>query len=83
MLFIQTKNQLQSGACNPATQAGTLDDVLRSPCPSRLLPNVLVKRRHGLNRSRYKNIQGMKRRVDLGVMADNLINIGLHLASKR
>lgn len=36
----------------------------------------VLKRRHGLNRSRYKGNDGMKRWVGLGVIADNLINIG-------
>ena len=35
-----------------------------------------VKRRHGLDRCRYKGAVGMKRWVGLGVVADNLINIG-------
>jgi IS5 family transposase len=41
----------------------------------------LLKRRHGLNRSRYKGLSGMGRWVGLGVIADNLINIGLALAA--
>ena len=41
----------------------------------------LLKRRHGLNRCRYKGPDGIKRWVGLGVIADNLINIGLALAS--
>lgn len=41
----------------------------------------LVKRRHGLNRCRYKGQQGMKRWVGLGVIGDNLINIGRALAT--
>jgi IS5 family transposase len=52
----------------------------RTGCEGRI---SVLKRRHGLNRSRYKGTQGMKRWVGLGVMADNLINIGIHLASKR
>ena len=36
----------------------------------------LMKRRHGLNRCRYKGPSGMKRWVGLGVIGDNLINIG-------
>lgn len=51
----------------------------RTGCEGRI---SILKRRHGLNRSRYKGSQGMKRWVGLGVMADNMINIGLHLASK-
>lgn len=40
----------------------------------------VLKRRHGLFRSRYRGAQGMERWVGLGVIADNLINIGRVLA---
>lgn len=45
----------------------------------------VMKRRHGLNRCRYKGPAGMKRWVGLGVISDNLINIGraLHRSAKR
>lgn len=46
----------------------------RTGCEGRI---SLLKRRHGLNRCRYKGSDGMKRWVGLGVIADNLINIGL------
>jgi IS5 family transposase len=36
----------------------------------------VTKRRHGLNRCRYRGDDGMDRWVGLGVIADNLINIG-------
>ena len=36
----------------------------------------VAKRRHGLNRSRYRGDDGMHRGVGLGVIADNLINLG-------
>jgi len=36
----------------------------------------LLKRRHGLNRCRYRGPPGIKRWVGSGVIADNLINIG-------
>ena len=36
----------------------------------------VAKRRHDLNRSRYRGDAGMQRWVGLGVIADNLINIG-------
>jgi IS5 family transposase len=52
----------------------------RTGCEGRI---SVLKRRHGLNRSRYKGAQGIKRWVGLGVMADNMIHIGLHLAAKR
>ena len=45
----------------------------RTGCEGRI---SVVKRRHGLNRCRYKGDAGMKRWVGLGVIADNLINIG-------
>jgi IS5 family transposase len=35
----------------------------------------VVKRRHGLNRSRYRGDAGMKHWVGLGVIADNLVTI--------
>jgi IS5 family transposase len=41
----------------------------------------LLKRRHGLNRCRYKGQSGMKRWVGFGVIGDNLINIGRALAT--
>jgi IS5 family transposase len=41
----------------------------------------LVKRHHGLNRCRYKGQHGLKRWVGLGVIGDNLINIGRALAT--
>jgi len=34
------------------------------------------KRRHGLGRCRYKGYVGMNRWVGLGVIADNVVNIG-------
>ena len=40
----------------------------------------MIKRRHGLSRCRYRGVEGMKRWVGLGVIADNLINIGNALA---
>lgn len=45
----------------------------RSGCEGRI---SVSKRRHGLNRCRYRGDHGMKRWVGLGVIADNLINIG-------
>ena len=45
----------------------------RTGCEGRI---SLLKRRHGLNRCRYKGQSGVKRWVGLGVIADNLINIG-------
>lgn len=41
-----------------------------------------LKRRHGLNRCRYRGWTGFQRWVGLGVMADNLIQIGRYLAAK-
>src|SRR5437764_592084 len=41
----------------------------------------VLKRRHGLNRCRYRGDAGMQRWVGLGVSADNLINIGRFLAA--
>jgi hypothetical protein len=49
----------------------------RTGCEGRI---SVIKRRHGLSRCRYRGLEGMKRWVGLGVMADNLINIGTALA---
>ena len=40
----------------------------------------VVKRRHGLDRCRYKGDSGMRRWVGLGVIGDNLVTIGNALA---
>src|SRR5262249_2635219 len=45
----------------------------RTGCEGRI---SVRKRRHGLRRCLYRGLEGMKRWVGLGVMADNLINIG-------
>lgn len=45
----------------------------RTGCEGRI---SVAKRRHGLDRCRYKGSTGMRRWVGLGVVADNLINIG-------
>jgi len=49
----------------------------RTGCEGRI---SVVKRRHGLRRCLYRGSEGMKRWVGLGVLADNLINIGKALA---
>jgi len=51
----------------------------RTGCEGRI---SVVKRRHGLNRCRYKGDAGMQRWVGLGVIADNLINIGRAMAKQ-
>jgi len=51
----------------------------RTGCEGRI---SVVKRRHGLTRCLYKGDNGMKRWVGLGVIADNLINIGNALAKQ-
>ena len=43
----------------------------------------VLKRRHGMNRSRYRGIDGIRCWVGLAVFADNLINIGKALARTR
>jgi IS5 family transposase len=52
----------------------------RSGCEGRI---SVIKRRHGLGRCRYRGADGMKRWVGLGVIADNLINIGSALDAAR
>ena len=51
----------------------------RTGCEGRI---SVVKRRHGLARCRYHGMEGMQRWVGLGVIADNLINMGRHLAAQ-
>jgi transposase, IS5 family len=48
----------------------------RTGCEGRI---SVIKRRHGVDHCRYHGIQGMRRWVGLGVIADNLINIGRYL----
>jgi transposase, IS5 family len=52
----------------------------RTGCEGRI---SVLKRRHGLQRSRYKGLCGMKRWVGLGVIADNVIHIGDCLARRQ
>src|SRR5437868_7113442 len=49
----------------------------RTGCEGRI---SVLKRRHGLRRSLYKGSDGTKRWVGLGVIADNIIQIGIQLA---
>jgi IS5 family transposase len=58
--------------------AGDVGTKLRG-CEGRI---SVAKRRHGLNRCRYRGEAGMKRWVGLGVIADNLINIGLAIQNE-
>jgi transposase, IS5 family len=51
----------------------------RTGCEGRI---SVIKRRHGLNRSRYRGEAGMKRWVGLGVIADNLVNISRVMAKQ-
>lgn len=48
----------------------------RTGCEGRI---SVLKRRHGLNRCRYKGDDGMKIWVGLGVVCDNLITMGRYL----
>jgi IS5 family transposase len=52
----------------------------RTGCEGRI---SVIKRRHGLNRCRYKGDAGMQRWVGLGVFADTLINIGRVLTERQ
>jgi transposase, IS5 family len=51
----------------------------RTGCEGRI---SVLKRRHGLTRCRYRGVEGMKRWVGLGVMADTLISMGNVLATR-
>jgi len=42
----------------------------------------VLKRRHGLRRCLYWGVDKMKRWVGLGIIADNLINIGKVIAAR-
>lgn len=50
----------------------------RTGCEGRI---SVLKRRHGVRRCLYRGIDGMRRWVGLGVIADNLINLGRRLAA--
>lgn len=52
----------------------------RTGCEGRI---SVLKRRHGLRRCLYRGVEGMKRWVGLGVLADNLINIGKAMAAAK
>jgi len=52
----------------------------RTGCEGRI---SVLKRRHGLNRCRYRGFAGLQRWVGLGVIADNVIQIGGYLAMQR
>lgn len=51
----------------------------RTGCEGRI---SVLKRRHGLRRSVYRGPDGIQRWVGLGVIADNVIHIGTHLAEQ-
>ncbi len=51
----------------------------RTGCEGRI---SVAKRRHGLDRCRYKGVVGMRRWVGFGVIADNLVNIGRAMERK-
>jgi IS5 family transposase len=51
----------------------------RTGCEGRI---SVSKRRHGLNRSRYPGDDGMKCWVGIGVIADNLVNLGHAIAAR-
>jgi IS5 family transposase len=51
----------------------------RTGCEGRI---SVLKRRHGLGRCLYRGMEGMKRWVGLGVLADNLINMGKVLSGR-
>jgi IS5 family transposase len=52
----------------------------RTGCEGRI---SVLKRRHGLDRCRYPGFAGVRRWVGLGVVADNVIQIGRCLALQR
>jgi IS5 family transposase len=52
----------------------------RTGCEGRI---SVLKRRHGLNRCHYRGFEGMQRWVGLGVIADNIMQMGRYLAVQR
>jgi IS5 family transposase len=48
----------------------------RNGCEGRI---SVLKRRHGLSRCRYRGLAGIQRWVGPGVLADNLVSIGIAL----
>jgi len=52
----------------------------RTGCEGRI---SVTKRRHGLTRCRYKGLVGMNRWVGLGVIADNIVNIGRAMENQK
>ena len=52
----------------------------RCGCEGRI---SVLKRRHGLDRSRYQGDRGMRRWVGLGVISDTLINISCALVQRQ
>ena len=51
----------------------------RTGCEGRI---SVLKRRHGVRRCLYRGMEGMRRWVGFGVLADNLINIGKALSEQ-
>ena len=51
----------------------------RTGCEGRI---SVVKRRNGLDRCRYRSDDGMQRWVGLGVISDNLLNIGRVISAR-
>jgi IS5 family transposase len=51
----------------------------RTGCEGRI---SVLKRRHGLTRCHYRGVDGMKRWVGLGILADTLINMGKVMAAR-
>ena len=49
----------------------------RTGCEGRI---SVLKHRHGLTRCRYRGVEGIRRWVGFGVLAESLINIGRTLA---
>lgn len=60
-----------------------VDQLLEDAALVESVYEAQLKRRHGLNRCRYRGFEGMRRWVGLGVIADNIIQIGRCLALQR
>ena len=75
--FPITPPKAQSAADIENNAGSAKDKKWRTGCEGRI---SILKRRHGLRRCLYRGNAGMERWVGLGVIGDNLINIGRALA---
>ena len=76
---LDAQPQQQEPAAQAAREQALVPQGPAAGAPAAKAASACSSARHGLNRCRYKGEDGMRRWVGLGVIADNLINIGLTL----